>query len=198
MKKLLFVLVLSMSVLAGGKAMFGLSWNMSPDQVRALGIKIVKQEDTKLMAIYKTDSLPQNHSKANYYYLIFFKDSLLGKIAMIGDEIIDDIYGTDGKRQFDLIYKQLSSSGYETIEKYCVTGVKVYNDPDEFYQCLRYDGCGVWTIFLKNDNTMVVLELNGFGRGVGAIKLSAEASPEWSHYLDLKEKAENKSDMESF
>ena len=63
-------------------------------------------------------------------------------------------------------------------------GVRLFKDPDEFYQCLAYDGCGFWVDVFDLPDRAILLKLNGLSRGTGFITLAYEAQPEWSKAMD--------------
>lgn len=66
---------------------------------------------------------------------------------MYSEDIENDTYGSEGKEKYENIKTSLRKKyGLPTL-KLEVSGLTLWNEPDEFYQCLDYDGCGVCTIF---------------------------------------------------
>jgi hypothetical protein len=191
------MLMMCAAVSAEGDALFGLKWLMSPKQVRAAGVEMTLVQGTKFLTAYKTDSLPKNYSMAEGYQLIFYKDSFLGKIIMSSVDITDDLYGSKGKEKFQIVYDQISAKNKLT-NKFMYSGQELYKDRDEFYQCLKYKGCGSWIAFFDGDNKIIALELKPLERGEGYISIRAEAKPEWSNFLDQIKAQESSKDSESF
>jgi hypothetical protein len=201
MRKVIVSVFLAMSLTslshADGDALFGLQWLASPQQVKDLGVSLELQTSSESVSIYKTDSLPKNHSMAESYNLLFYRDSVLVKILMASKSITQDIYGTEGKEAFQGICNQISLKNKIT-NKICYSGKNLYEENDEFYQCLKYEGCGRWVAFFHSDNKDIMLELRGLGRGSGYLRITAEAQPEWGSYLELIKSDESESDAGSF
>lgn len=197
MKTFFIILGLCMMCNAGGEAAFGLNWGMSPKEVRDKGVNLVQVEGDEIIMWYKADSLPKNHSMAEGYRLAFCKDSSLSKITMIGETIKEDIYGTDGKEKFEEILKQLSIKN-KIIKRYSKIGNTVYDDADEFYQCLGYRGCGLWAALLASEGTDISIQLKGLKRGEGYMMVEFESKPEWSNCVDMKDNNQNKKDTDAF
>ncbi len=76
-----------------------------------------------------------------------------------------------------------------------ISGLKLWDEPDEFYQCLDYSGCGFWMSAFedKESGIAVGLQLEGLRRGRGFIKLTYEG-PFWATFIDAKEKIESELD----
>lgn len=94
-------------VLADDSSIFGLAWNMSPAQIKAMGIKIEKKEAYLNLSVYTTDSLPKNIHLAESYGLLFEDDSKLIRIIMYSKTIENDVSGTKGKEMFDNLLSSL-------------------------------------------------------------------------------------------
>lgn len=151
-KLLVLLFVIQFVAMSSDDAMFGLQWNMSPKQVEAMGVNLIKKEVHGNLHIYETDSLPKQVSVAESYVLLFDEDSQLVKIRMNSMTISSDIYGTEGKERFDELLTSLKKK-YKVKDTYCYVGNKLYDESDEFYQCLMYDGCGTWASFLEGDKS---------------------------------------------
>ncbi|MBN1450239.1 MAG: hypothetical protein JW963_04415 [Anaerolineales bacterium] len=176
--------------------MFGLKWGQSPDQIRQMGIALTKESSRNNLHMYKTDSLPKNLSLSESYVLIFAGDTALVKITMASRTIAEDPYGTEGKSKFDNLQKLLKQN-YTMGKSFCSVGHKLYEDSDEFYECLAYKGCGMWTIFFSSDNKTIMLEIEGIKRGTGFIKMSVEASPEFTEAVKEYKALETSSDADA-
>lgn len=147
----------------------GLSSGMTKAQIQALGVKLTESSNDHGFRVYQTSKLPQNPAFAESYGLVVDDKYGLVKIRVIGANITNDIFGTDGKAQFDSIAKALEGKYGSPKQTYDYIGLKLWNNSDEFYQCLAYDGCGGWAKFYesKKAGLRIVLELKGINRGVG-------------------------------
>ena len=176
--------------------MFGLNFGQTPKEIRAMGSVLSFKDNNKNLSSYTCNSLPKNSSSAEGYTLIFSDDSLV-KIIMIGNTISNDIYGSDGKEAFINTFELLK-------KKYTIhlirtdSGLELYDEPDEFYQCLAYDGCGLYAAVLKNDFKNITLQLKGLERGKGYLILTAEAVPEFEKALEKQKLTTNKNDSDAF
>ena len=196
MRIFICVLLISVYAYAGNEAMFGLNFGQTPKEIRALGSTLTFKDNNKNFSSYTCNSLPKNSSSAESYTLIFSDDSLV-KVIMIGNTISNDIYGSDGKEAFINTFELLK-------KKYIVhlfrteLGLELYDESDEFYQCLAYDGCGLYAAILKNDSKNITLQLKGLERGKGYLILTAEAVPEFEKALEKSKLTTNKGDLEAF
>jgi len=195
-KQGLFVLLCTALSWAGGDALFGLRWLSSPSQVRAQGVKLKLAHSNEYLWSYTTDTLPKSHSLGESYVLAFYRDSVLVKLSMITVSFTNDPYGSEGKAKFDLVLTQLSNK-MKVKNKFCYVGAKLYQENDEFYQCLNYPGCGSWVAFLFDDTKTVMLQLKTLRRAEGYIVLTAEAN-EFGKVAERIKADKNKSDMSAF
>ncbi len=192
-----FMLIFFVSGLSYAEdAPFGLKWGASPQELKNLNLK--KESSDANTTIYSTVTPPKNISIASEYYLIFDNEIQLQKIIMISKNIDNDTYGINGKEVYEKIKLGLKSKYNEPTSSYEQTGLKLYKDNDEFYQCLKYDGCGNWISIFKDQQsgTSIVLELNGISRGTGFIKLTYESS-HWGDVVDKHDAIKTKSDNNS-
>ena len=200
MKKIVLILITLLTVspfaLAGGQAMFGLEWGMSPDQVKNLGTKLALKMKVNNLSVYTAKLLPKNLKDADYYNLVFDNSDLLVKIIMVGEMITDDIYGEKGRARFEELARELKEK-YEEVKSITETGIKAYDSPDEFYQCLAFKGCGLWVKMFKGDNKNIILQLNGVTKGEGYIDIRVEAYPEWEVITGKKKPVEFVEDAEA-
>jgi len=166
-------------------AMFGLDWGMTPPQVLDLGIRLTYEQSDRNFEIYSTSSLPQNLKGSEDYKLLFDDTRGLVKIGMICRNIIDDPEGMKGKARFEMLasilerqYKEDKSAGLQA------SGLRVYKLPNEFYECLEYEGCGTWHKLFRGSNKVILLILKGIKHGIGFIELAVEASPAYAESME--------------
>jgi len=178
------------------EAMFGLNWGMTPKAISSLGITLIKVKEEKNFQDYSTESLPKNLSDIEKYYLVFSDDKLV-KIIASCKNITNDPTGSDGKERFDVLNKSLQDKYGTPTHKFQYNGRKLFKEYDEFYECLRYAGCGNWACGYEKPTKVIVLELKGLSRGTGYISLQVEAVPEWGDALNKFKSIKNKSDADA-
>jgi hypothetical protein len=183
-----------------GNAPFGLMWGMTETQVTQLvGVEIKKKVDSDLplgtTGVLQVTSLPKNLTMAESYYLIFVTEKHLQKIVMYSKDIENDVSGTKGKEMYEKIKMSLRKKYGSPTDQLEVSGLKLWEEWDEFYQCLDYSGCGNWMSAFEDEKSGMIigLELKGIRRGRGFIQLTYEG-PFWSTYIDSKEKLESELD----
>lgn len=200
MRKTIFswaLFLASASVLAadGDDALLGFRWGMSIQDVRAVGSKLEKKEADRNLEIYEASTVPKPLSDFETYMLTF-SDGKLVKVSVIGKDISGDPTGSNGKERFGALQHVLSEK-YGKPKNYQTIGNKLYKDRDEFYECLKYSGCGVWASSFENKEKTIVLEINGLRRGVGYLRIAAEANPQWSDALKVYKSKKASSDKDA-
>ena len=150
----------------------------------------------------RVDNIKKPISFAEIYTVYFVNNYGLLKVLVQGKDITNDTYGSDGKSQYakiksSLINKYPNIDGYQT-ESFEWIGRKLYNESDEFYECLSYDGCGSHMAFIYSSNESVEkgtvsIELKGYSRGLGGINLTYESSL-WAEALDWAQNRQSQAD----
>lgn len=164
-------------------APFGLNWGMTEEELKDKGVQLVLLEEDSHFKHFKTESLPQNISIAEAYSISLSKNYGLQHVSMVY-RISDDVYGRDGKKLYDRIKESLIEKYGSPTFTYEKIGLKLYDESDEFYQCLAYTGCGGWiSVYELKNKVNIGLRLTGSGRGKGALGLIYEG-PNWT---DAKE-----------
>ncbi len=187
MKKLLFIITTIISFNAvSSEGPFGTTWGHSVIELEKEGIVCTeKTTDSKNdLVTCKTSSLLKNISIKDFYYLLFSQNYGLQKVVMISTDITGDITGRDGKEIYNK-YKSVLKKKYSDPDfEWESVGRKLYDEYDEFYQCLAYDGCGNYISYFKpKEGGSVAIELKGLARGKGYMKLTYEG-PKWSKHLE--------------
>lgn len=159
-----------------GIAPFGFKWGESKAQLIKHGIKLTDCTDLPgFTACYTKDSV-KPVSFASKYLLFINKKVGLQKVVLISNRISSDITGSEGKQLYATIKTTLSKK-YGEPTSYEYVGAKLYDEYDEFYQCLKYDGCGSWASFWKEKNgDGIVMQLRGISRGEGELSLIYESA----------------------
>lgn len=189
------LLAFNFSAIAGqvNEDVFGLRWKSSRDEITKSGIALTKYNSEKNISVYKATSLPKPLSDA-MAYMLFFDNEKLVKVSMVGETITDDLLGTKGKKRFETIKQILKNKYGKPTSNTQKTGNVVYEEEDEFYECLAYDGCGLWLTSFKTPTKSFFLRLLGTGRGTGYIALQIELQPDWDKAVGSLESSKNTDD----
>ena len=177
---------------------FGAEWGWSYPQLKNAGAECQPIEYDNFDA-YRCANMPKSFSNVDFFNAIFDKVNGLQKIRMVGEDITGDPYGTAGKKRY-MAYKNAISKKYGpasddlTLE---TVGMTLYKDSDEFYECLKYSGCGYYTTLWQVDTGgTITAEIKGTSRGTGWVQLQYEG-PEWSSSVDRIRAAEAESDLDA-
>lgn len=178
---IIFVIALAISSLAlaespaqnYGKyaAPFGLEWGMSKEQVMEMGVELTPSDSVK--GNYGTTTLPKNLSDAKEYDLFFEQEFGLVLVAAYTRHMTGDLYGSKGKERYSQLKTAIIKKYGKPRLEYEMTGLtRIFGDSNQFYECLKYDGCGAWTSFwgsAKDGN--IRLDILGLSRGTGWVSL---------------------------
>jgi len=178
------------------EAPFGLTWGATKSSLESKGVTFNKCTPNGILAICETRKTIKPISFGETYVLLFHPKLGLRKVMMLSNDISDDITGRKGKELYSKIQSALSKK-YGAPNNYEYTGRKVYKEFDEFYQCLKYSGCGQWlSLWDSKEGGAVVLEVKGSSRGKGFLKLTYE-SKSWSGIVDAIQNRTNTDDIDS-
>lgn len=172
-------------------APFGLEWGMTQNQLSSLGVTMVGCTQGSVFTTCTAKSLPKDLPDVHLYALLFSPPHGLVKVAYLSNDITGDIYGTQGKKRYAELKSKLTAK-YGYPDSYENSGQRLYKEADEFYQCLRYDGCGSWKSFYNTQKTrgtiVVALEIVPVRRGIGFIQVGYESAG--FHIAKIEEKTE--------
>ena len=191
----MFIFFLVVTPVQSAEAPFGVNWGESKSAIERKGITLENSDRKGSIAAFKTKQLPKNLSIAEQYVLYIDNEYQLQKIIMVSKDIDEDLYGSKGKETFsDLKSKLTQKYGNPTNELERV-GMTLYKENNGFYQCLAYEGCGMWVAIYKDqkEDVGILLELKGMKRGTGYIKITYEG-PNWSKIIDKMKKNNSESD----
>ena len=162
---------------------FGLTWGMSKDQVKELGVSQETAAAKLNLEVFATTSLPRNLSIAEKYELVFDKRFGLQKVQMVSKDITDDLLGVEGKKVYANLKESLTKKYGKPSHEIEFVGAKLWEEADEFYQCLAYSGCGAWAAGYEHETGTILVQLEGMDRGRGFIRLTYEG-PRWAEALN--------------
>lgn len=175
-------------------APFGLTWNMSEKELRSHGFS--DASDTGGLKIMQSFSAPRAWSKAEKYYAVTYEGKLVKAIA-ISKSFTDDVYGIKGKELYNQMKSILTKKYGGPANSYEVVGNSLYDEPDEFYQCLDYTGCGSYLAIYEFQGGTIGIQLEGERRGQGFLRVGYE-SPYFSEAKAQINSANTESDTEVF
>lgn len=123
----LLLMTLIQPVLAQeASAPFGLKWMVSASEIEKLGVVLRPAESTTFGKTYVATSLPKALADMRFVMLSFGHDDRLWRIVVLGEEFVNDQYGS---RIMDR-YNQLAAS---LAKNYTETGVYERRPSDTFY-----------------------------------------------------------------
>jgi hypothetical protein len=188
-----FFAVLPTSSFAGGEALFGLTFGASSEQVKMTVPAMALTQREGIFSYYRTADVPKGLSNVDFYQLIFANDKLV-KVYAASKDVTNDVYGNEGKKRFADLRSALIAKYGKPATELQDTGMKLYKDAEEFYQCLNYTGCGLWVSIFHAPGKKILVQLHGTSRGRGWIAVMAESDPEWPNAVELDSKRTNASD----
>lgn len=151
----------------------GLAWGMSGEKL-ITEFSSVPTDSPDELKLYKIENPPIKIPDFDLVYGAVDNKYGLVRVVLI-KKFVGDIYGHDG---FELYkkYKEILKGKYGKPDSFEYIGKKLYKESDEFYQCLSYGGCGAYTSFFpEKNNSGLYIELKGYGRGVGALRVIYES-----------------------
>ena len=179
---------------------FGLRFGDSYATATAKGLQAEFDSKDGDLTVYKSIKLPKQPSTTDLANLIFDKKQGLQKITWLSDDITDDPYGSEGKAQFSELKSTLedkygSPDSRLSMER---VGLSLYKDADEFYECLDYTGCGMWSALWTGSYGTVGLSISSGGlRGTGWLKVTYEG-PAWEGLIDARDARTDQADADAF
>lgn len=196
--RLIILLAISLPFFAhaGGEAMFGMTFGMSAAQVKAIVPTLKMEKKDGASSIYSAKKMPKNLSDAEMYVLHFSEDKLLA-ITSFSHTVANDTHGTIGKKRFAEFRASLIQKYGKPKNEMQIARMKVYKELDEFYECLKYDGCGLWISSFQTEGKAIVIQLKGLGRGNGWIETSVESVPEWGDVINKNNENKNDNDKKA-
>ncbi|UJF19274.1 hypothetical protein L0B53_06790 [Vibrio sp. SS-MA-C1-2] len=159
------------------QAPIGLHWGEKKSDLHATRCSV---DNFETCAINPDTKLPF----AEQYYGVFDKESHeLVKVVIFGKDITEDPDGTKGKAEFNQYKNQLIHTYGQPAANFERVGMSVYDDSNQFYQCLKYMDCGYYTAGFGQDQGTVSLVLKGLDAGKGYLKMVYQ-STEFYEILD--------------
>ena len=174
---------------------FGLSWNMSEGDLDKLGFTDTGR-GVEGFNVFSSVSVPKPWSKGDRYLAVTYKNRLV-KASALSVDITDDIYGSEGKEMYKQMKALLAKKYGDPSDHYEFVGADIYDESDEFYQCLNYSGCGGYASMFQYLGGTIAVQLNGLTRGKGYLSITYE-SPGFEAAKRQSEKEAEESDADVF
>lgn len=148
--------------------------------------------------VYKATRLPAHPSNTDLVSIVFVDKVGLQKITWMSTNFADDISGRAGKEAYTSLKATLEKKYGAPSRSFESVGLKLYDEYDEFYQCLAYAGCGMWMTLWEGPFGIVGLAIESTGRrGSGWLQVTYEG-PRWAETIDAKQAQANKQDADAF
>ena len=174
-------------------APFGLSWDTTTTEIKDLGF--TKSQGDEIIA-WTGVNVPKAWSKGKTYILLTYQDKLV-KASVLSESISGDITGSEGKELYEEMKALLTKKYGEPKDSMEAVGRSVYKDYDEFYQCLDYDGCGIYISAFYVAGGYISIQLIGTSRGYGYLQVSYEP-PAFGEAKRAIEQAKAETDDDAF
>ena len=200
MKRVIFLMslmLMSLGVRAvdGFPDPFGLTWGMSEASLVKLGFAR-SSSDSGPLHVLTSKIAPKPWSQAETYVAVTYNDRLV-KVVALSRSFSADIMGSEGKAAYEKINNVLTNKYGQPAKHMEEVGLKLYTEYDEFYQCLKYAGCGAYFTSYNISGGIIGVNLEGESRGVGYLKVTYESPAFAIALMEIKHKVSG-SDAEAF
>lgn len=159
-----------------GKAPFGLDWGMQISDLTARDIPIQSQTKSGNLTVVTVRQTPQMLENTYLVNLLFDNERGLVKVRWLSNDIEGDATGKLGRQKYTAVRRFVVEGYGEPSDEALVVGARLFDQDDEFYQCLRYEGCGVWSAIWEQEPTGgILLSIEGLGAGKGFVQVDFES-----------------------
>lgn len=157
-------------------APFGLEWGMEVGGLGERNIPIQSTTHTGGLTVVNVREIPDTPEDTYLVNLLFDRTLGLVKVRWMSRDITGDDAGALGQRRYAEVRDYVARSYGEPTDEARVVGARLFDQEDEFYQCLAYEGCGVWSaIWEGQPSGGVLLSIEGLGPGSGFVRLDYES-----------------------
>ena len=156
---------------------FGLKWGMKQGDLSELGIKVGERTQTGELTVVKAEEIPDAFADTKMVNMLFDRQLGLVKVRWISYDIEADPNGSLGRSKYGEMKAIIASQLGEPTDETLVVGARLFDQEDEFYQCLAYEGCGVWSALWEHSPSGgVLLSVEGVGAGKGFVQIDYESA----------------------
>ncbi len=172
---------------------FGLKWGMQQGDLSDLGIKVKERSKSGALTVVSSEEIPDAYADTKMVSMLFDRELGLVKVRWISYDIEADPNGSLGRSKYGEMKAIIASQLGEPTDETLVVGARLFDQEDEFYQCLVYEGCGVWSALWEHaPSGGVLLSVEGTGPGSGFVQIDYE-SANWQEAANqAAEKPEDK------
>ena len=183
---LLSIILLTSTLLYAQSAPLGLTWGMDISLFNCL-----EKTTTGNLTQCKISNPPKPIPNAVSYYIAFDENMGLQQVLILANEIKNDYDGSKGIEIYKEYVTMLSKKYGNPVHHTEITGLKLYTENDGFYQCLAYDGCGMYASIFSADSVKAVISIEGFHRGEGILRIAIEG-PQWHNAFNILKNNQSK------
>src|SRR6476661_5057626 len=154
---LIFHLDHTAAVAQEGEAPFGLSWGLSVEQVKSMGVELKQQEQGTFGSSYLGSKLPKAISDQEVTFLSFGNDNKLWRIMAGSKPFENDPYGSTAKDRYGELVGALTEK-YGKGDSVHQLGESIYAEPRYFVAGIR-GGESHWFTNFENPSLFIQLGL---------------------------------------
>lgn len=156
---------------------FGLKWGMDQRELSELDIKILKRERSEDLTVVEAEEVPDAFADTKMVSMLFDRELGLVKVRWTSLDIEADPDGSLGRSKYAEMKGEIASKIGQPTDETLVVGARLFDQQDEFYQCLAYEGCGVWSALWENQPSGgVLLSVEGVAPGRGYVQIDYESA----------------------
>lgn len=156
---------------------FGLKWGMQQGDLSELGIKVSERSKSGDLTVVNSEEIPEAFADTKMVSMLFDRRLGLVKVRWISYDIETDPNGSLGRSKYGEMKAIIASRLGEPTDETLVVGARLFDQEDEFYQCLSYEGCGVWSALWEHaPSGGVLLSVEGVGPGQGFVQIDYESA----------------------
>jgi hypothetical protein len=158
------------------EAPFGLEWGMQVGDLTALDIAIQSTTKSGNLAVVTVTETPEALDDTYLVTLWFDNELGLVNVRWTSNKIEADTSGERGRRKYTETRRFIVENYGEPTDEALVIGARLFDQDDEFYQCLAYEGCGVWSAIWEQEPAGgILLSIEGMDPGTGFVQLYFES-----------------------
>lgn len=155
---------------------FGLKWGMQQGELSELGIKVKERSRSGELTVVSSEEIPDAFADTKLVNMLFDRELGLVKVRWISYDIETDPDGSLGRSKYGEMKAIIASELGDPTDETLVVGARLFDQQDEFYQCLAYEGCGVWSALWEHaPSGGVLLSVEGTGPGTGFVQMDYES-----------------------
>lgn len=172
-------------------APLGLTWGMSVEEIESTGAKLGAPSVSDGMSAFPVLDIPNRLADFPNVTIFFSEDYGLVRVLLVSKVVRNDPFGREVKNLYNN-YKEILQDKYgeaSLVEEQ--VGLIVYKELDEFYQCLIYPGCGIYSSLFGDAEKKLAnisLSVKGIKRAEGYIDMMYSSDDFGKHAANQKSK----------